>query len=66
MVKNKQNIEYYHLWNIINLNAFIAGWFFILDSFKDPNTFNFLVGFFMVILFSISIFYQNKLERDLL
>jgi len=66
MVKNKQKIDYYHIWNIINLGIFIMGFVFVWNSFKTSNILQFLSGFFAVIIISISIFYQNKLERDLI
>ena len=66
MVKRMQQIDYYHLWNTMNLNVFIVGWILIWDSFKNSNILMFLIGTFAVIIISISIFYQNKLERDLL
>jgi len=59
-------IDYYHLWNVVNLSILIIGWSFIMQSFFIKfNELNSYLGFFMVIIISISIYYQNKFERGL-
>jgi len=65
MVKS-QKVNYYHVWNCVNLSLFFFGWYFILDSMNTSNLLQAWIGVFVVIIISISIYYQNKLERDLI
>ena len=61
-----KKIDYYHCWNIMNLSLFFIGWIIIYDSFKYSNLIQADIGIFLTIIISVSIFYQNKLERSLI
>jgi len=59
-------VDYYHQWNIINLSCFTIGWILIMYAFLESQGYlEITIGILLCILTSISIYYQNKLERNL-
>ena len=59
-------VDYYHPWNIINLSCFTIGWILIMYAFLESQGYlEITIGILLCILTSISIYYQNKLERNL-
>jgi len=59
-------VDYYHECNIMNLSCFIIGWILIFHAFFESQGYlEITIGVLLCILTSISIYYQNKLERNL-
>lgn len=61
----KQKVDYYHFWNTINLSLFSIGWIVLYDSFKNSNLVQAYIAVFLIMIILASIYYQNKLERNL-
>ena len=64
-MKNKEIIsEYCHGWNIFNLSLFIVGWILMYHSFFISNIIQTGFATFLLMITSISIYFQNKFEKE--